>query len=473
MADELTILVVEQGESQKNILVNFLKKKTRASVLYAGEPLEALQIIDNNKNIELMVTDLFLPNKFGLELIQKAVSKIPTMVPIVLMPPGNRQLIVESLQAGAHFHVGIPYDYEEILEVIKNCVEYQQLLSIGLDRKPALRKSDGFSGIIGESQPMRDLFRTIESVTSCEHGNVLLQGESGTGKELVARAIHNMTPERSRHNFVPVNCAAIPEDLLESELFGYEKGAFTGANRPKIGRLQHADKGSLFLDEIGDMKPGLQAKLLRVLQEQVFEPVGSVKSIKIDIRVIAATNSDLEKLVREGKFREDLFYRLNVVPISLPPLRERSEDIPILVEKFLLMYNRGKQWSIREFTSEAMKRLMNYEWPGNVRELQNLVQRLCILHNKPTVDVDALPEKFKKLNKPEKPDRVETQSYHTDHLDFHAMTVDFENRLILHALFKTQWNKKEAANMLKMKRTTLLEKIKRRNLSPEHITIQN
>jgi transcriptional regulator with GAF, ATPase, and Fis domain len=166
------------------------------------------------------------------------------------------------------------------------------------------------------------------------HGNVLLQGESGTGKELVAKAIHNLTPERSQYNFVPVNCAAIPEDLLESELFGYEKGAFTGANRFKIGRLQHADKGSLFLDEIGDMKPGLQAKLLRVLQEQVFEPIGSVKPIKIDIRVIAATNRNLEQLVREGKFREDLFYRLNVVPIILPPLRERKDDIPHLIDKF-------------------------------------------------------------------------------------------------------------------------------------------
>ncbi|MFO8085993.1 MAG: sigma-54 dependent transcriptional regulator [Desulfobacterales bacterium] len=472
MADDLTILVVEQGESQKNTLVNFLKKKTRASVLHAGDPSEALEITNDNKSIKLLVTDLFLPDKQGLELIQKTVSKNPALVPIVLMPPGDRQLIVESLQAGAHFHVGIPYDYKEILEVIKNCVEYQKLLQIGLNRKPALRKSDGFCGIIGESQPMKFLFKTIESVSSCEHGNVLLQGESGTGKELVARAIHDMTPERSQNNFVPVNCAAIPEDLLESELFGYEKGAFTGANRPKIGRLQHADKGSLFLDEIGDMKPGLQAKLLRVLQEQVFEPIGSVKSIKIDIRVIAATNCDLEKLVSEGRFREDLFYRLNVVPISLPPLKERKGDIPHLVEKFLLMYNRGRQNIIRGFTPAAMQKFEAYDWPGNVRELQNLVQRLCILHNTPIVDIDALPQKFQRLNDTEKAEFDKTESHYAEQLDFHAMTVDFENRLILHALFKTNWNKKEAAKMLNMKRTTLLEKIKRRNLSPENKDIQ-
>lgn len=464
MVDNLTILVVEQDECQKNRLVNFFKKNTRASVLHAGEPSSALEIINNNRYIELLLTDLFLPAKSGLDLIQKAVAKNPALVPIALMPPGNRQLIVESLQAGARFHVGIPYDYKEILEVVKNCLEYQKLLHMGLNRKPALRKSDGFCGIIGESQPMQGLFKTIESVSSCEHGNVLLQGESGTGKELVARAIHDLTSERSRHNFVPVNCAAIPEDLLESELFGYEKGAFTGANRAKIGRLKHADKGTLFLDEIGDMKPGLQAKLLRVLQEQAFEPIGSVKSLKIDIRVIAATNKNLVKLVGEEKFREDLFYRLNVVPVCLPPLRERTEDIPHLVEKFLLMYNRGRPHAIEEFTSEAMQKLKAYDWPGNVRELQNLVQRLCILHNKPTVEVDALPEKFKKLDNLEKCGILVTESHYNDQLDFHAMTVDFENRLILHALFKTNWNKKEAAKMLKMKRTTLLEKIKRRNL---------
>jgi transcriptional regulator with PAS, ATPase and Fis domain len=277
-----------------------------------------------------------------------------------------------------------------------------------------------------------------------------------------------LTPERRQHNFAPVNCAAIPEDLLESELFGYEKGAFTGANRYKIGRLQHADKGSLFLDEIGDMKPGLQAKLLRVLQEQVFEPIGSVKPIKIDIRVIAATNRNLEQLVSEGKFREDLFYRLNVVPIILPPLRERKDDIPHLIDKFLLMYNRGRQDAIRNFSPRALESLKAYDWPGNVRELQNLIQRLCILHNEPTVNINALPEKFKNLGLHGKDSLIDSEKHTTNPLDFNSMTTDFENRLILHALEKTRWNKKEAAKMLNMKRTTFLEKIKKRNLTPKN-----
>jgi DNA-binding NtrC family response regulator len=468
MINDFSILVVEQGDTQESILADFLGKKTRAIVLHAKNPTEALEILNKNKKIELIVTDLFLPDKSGLELIRQAVGQNPAIVPITLIPLNNRRLIVESLQAGAHFYAGIPYDYQEILEVIKICLEYQKLLQLNLEKKITLRNSDGFSGIIGESEPMKALFKTIESVTSYPDGNILLQGESGTGKELVAKAIHNLTSERSQHNFVPVNCAAIPEDLLESELFGYEKGAFTGANRFKIGRLQHADKGSLFLDEIGDMKPGLQAKLLRVLQEQVFEPIGSVKPIKIDIRVIAATNRNLEQMVSEGIFREDLFYRLNVVPIILPPLRERKDDIPHLVDKFLLMYNRGKQHSIQNFSPEAIQCLKVYDWPGNVRELQNLVQRLCILHNEPTVNINALPEKFKNLGFSQKSNPIDSKKNDTNALDFNSMTTDFENRLILHALEKTRWNKKEAAKMLNMKRTTFLEKIKKRKLTQKN-----
>ena len=468
MINDFSILVVEESNRKESILSDFLRKKTIATIFSAKEPTEAMEIINENKKIELLITDLFLPEKTGLRLIRQVVGQYPGMVPITLIPPGNRSLIVESLQAGAHFYAGIPYDYQEILEVVKTCLEYQRLLYSNLDRKMTLRKSDGFSGIIGESEPMKAMFKTIEKVTSCRHGNVLLQGESGTGKELVAKAIHDLTSERNHKNFVPVNCAAIPEDLLESELFGYEKGAFTGANRFKIGRLQHADKGSLFLDEIGDMKPGLQAKLLRVLQEQAFEPIGSVKPIQIDIRVIAATNCNLEKMVKEGKFREDLFYRLNVVPINLPPLRERKEDIRHLVEKFLLMYNRGGTHSIVSFSEEAMNCLKAYDWPGNVRELQNLVQRLCILHHEPVVDINALPENFRKLVPSPKNKPGESAKNFFDSLDFNSLTIDFENNLILHALEKTDWNKKEAARMLNIKRTTLLEKIKKRNLVPKN-----
>lgn len=466
MLNNVSILVAESGKTEDNRMVELLKTRTQAAVIHAKDPTEALNYINTHSKIELLFTDLFFPDKAGLKLIQKVAGANPGIVPIVIMPPGNRQHIIEALQAGAPFYVNTPYEEQEILEVIRHAMEYQKLLGLSLERAPRLRKSDGFSGIIGDSQPMKNLFKTIERVAASGHGNVLLKGESGTGKELVARAIHDMTPERSHNNFVPVNCAAIPDDLLESELFGYEKGAFTGANRSKKGRLQHADKGTLFLDEIGDMKPGLQAKLLRVLQEQSFEPVGAVKSIEIDVRVIAASNRDLTQAVRDGTFREDLFYRLSVVPVTLPPLRERREDIDQLVEKFLLMYNRGRKSVPLGFTPQAINRLKAHDWPGNVRELQNLIQRMCILHSGDTVDVDALPQKFKEAADPsEEPAEMPAQP--AEPLDFHSMTSEFENRLILKALYSTNWNKKEAARMLNMKRTTLLEKIKKRNLAQE------
>jgi len=468
MLNNASILVAEPGETATNPMVALLKTQTEASVYHAKDPTEALERIKAENSIQLLFTDLFFPEKAGLELIQKGMGANPALVPIVMMPPGNRQYIVESLQAGALFYVNTPHDSREILEIIKNGLEYHKLLRLSLERAPRLRKSDGFSGIIGESQPMKTLFQTIERVAASGHGNVLLRGESGTGKELAARAIHDLTPERSHHNFVPVNCAAIPDDLLESELFGYEKGAFTGANRTKKGRLQHADKGSLFLDEIGDMKPGLQAKLLRVLQEQAFEPIGSVRSIEINVRVIAATNRDLRQAVRDGSFREDLFYRLSVVPITLPPLRERPEDIPQLVEKFLLLYNRGRKSVPLGFTPQAIEKLKLHDWPGNVRELQNLVQRMCILHSGDTVDVEALPQKFKKLIDSGEIDPDESEQP-AEPLDFHNMTSEFENRLILKALYSTNWNKKEAARLLNMKRTTLLEKIKKRSLDQQRV----
>ncbi|MCF8107131.1 MAG: sigma-54 dependent transcriptional regulator [Desulfohalobiaceae bacterium] len=464
MPNNPTILVVEPGRNPRNSLVAFLEKQTKARIHYAKDPTEALDLIYKDPKIELLLTDLYLPDKSGLEIIRKGVGKNPALVPIVIMPPGNRKYIVESLQAGAYFYIGTPYDYQEILEVIKNGLEYQKLLTETLNWNTSLRKSDGFAGIIGESKVMKSMFKTIEMVTAYGYGNVLLAGESGTGKELVAQAIHDMTPGRNRHNFVPVNCAAIPDDLLESELFGYERGAFTGANRSKKGRLQHAEKGTLFLDEIGDMKPGLQAKMLRVLQEHVFEPIGSVKSIKIDIRVIAATNYDLDKAVKNGTFREDLYYRLSVIPITLPPLRERLDDIPHLIKNFLHIYNRGRQDAIQDFTPQALQRLKQYDWPGNVRELKNLVQRLCILHNGKRVDSRDLPEKFKEKAGPEKNPGAESENKPLETLDFHSMTIDYENRLILQALHSTNWNKKEAARLLNMKRTTLLEKIKKRNL---------
>ena len=343
----------------------------------------------------------------------------------------------------------------------------------------------GFGGMIGRSGHMLELFELIACVAEEGDSTVLVQGESGTGKELIARAIHENSPRKNGH-FVPVNCAAIPDELLESELFGYVKGAFTGAQQSKIGRIQFADGGTLFLDEIGDMKPNLQAKLLRVLQEREVEQVGGVRPTKVDVRVIAATHQNLDKLVAEGTFREDLYYRLAVIPLQAPPLRERKEDIPVLVEKFIVQFSRRKSDQPTRIDPLAMRSLQGYSWPGNVRELENLIQRLVILHRGKCVTIKELPEKYRVEPIPEEaipqclpveclvseieaepvapvvaPPEVE---WSDDGLDFNKLISEYEDRLILMALDRTGGNKKEAARILNLKRTTLIEKIKKKNL---------
>ncbi len=339
--------------------------------------------------------------------------------------------------------------------------------------------NNAFGGMIGQSRQMLELFELISCVAEEGDSTVLIQGESGTGKELIARAIHENSPRNEAH-FVPVNCAAIPDDLLESELFGYVKGAFTGAQQSKIGRVQFADGGTLFLDEIGDMKPNLQAKLLRVLQEREVEQVGGVRPTKVDVRVIAATHQNLEALVAAGRFREDLYYRLAVIPLTAPPLRERKDDIPFLIERFVERFSRRKTDRKTTFDAVAMKSLKAYPWPGNVRELENLMQRLVILHRGKRISIRELPEKYRTedcfIEEPpeEGPQTVQDSDpvgiaapeavWSENGLDFNALISDFEDKLILQALSKTGGNKKEAARLLNLKRTTLIEKIKKKNL---------
>ncbi|HEB51387.1 MAG TPA: sigma-54-dependent Fis family transcriptional regulator [Desulfobulbus sp.] len=345
------------------------------------------------------------------------------------------------------------------------------------------RKS--FHGLIGRSECMRELFELITKLAEDDQTTVLIQGESGTGKELVAKAIHARSPRRSG-NFVPVNCAAIPDDLLESELFGYTKGAFTGATSAKIGRIEYADGGSLFLDEIGDMKPMLQAKLLRVLQEREFEQVGGLKSIPVNVRVIAATHRNLEQMVAEGKFREDLYYRLSVIPVTIPPLRERCEDIPLLIEYFIDNLKKSSRKPLQGFDLAAIQAICSYPWPGNVRELENLVRHMSILHGGTRVSYADLPEKYRNTPPapaadsesamPEDVSRPEQLSlfsvtvppveevWSEEGVDFNALVNEFETRLIIQALKMTEGNKKEAARILNLKRTTLLEKIKKKEL---------
>lgn len=310
--------------------------------------------------------------------------------------------------------------------------------------------------IIGQSPQIRGVLSLVERVARTD-STVLITGESGTGKELIARAIHFKSPRASRP-LVAINCGAIPHELLESELFGYVRGAFTGAVRDKKGRLEVANGGTVFLDEVSEMAPALQVKLLRVLQEKEFEPVGSVKTIKVDIRIIAATNKDLEKLVEKGRFREDLYWRLNVVPIHLPPLRERKEDLLPLLEHFLRLYNDKYQGAVEGFSPDALELLHQYDWPGNIRELENLVQRLVILKGEGIIGPEDLPEKIRYNH------RGQNLPQALKHGSLQETLNHIERELILEALRKANGVKKKAAELLGIKRTTLLHKLKKNGL---------
>jgi len=360
-----------------------------------------------------------------------------------------------------------PLNLDELESVVMRALEYQALKARAPEQ--AVDEYPHFlcSTIIGRSRQMLNLFEMIEKVSEST-ATVLIQGESGTGKELAARAIHQLS-SRSSKNFVPVNCAAIPDDLLESELFGHVKGAFTGAYVNRIGRFEMADKGTLFLDEIGDMKATLQVKLLRVLQAKEFEPVGSTRSQKADVRIIAASNKNLDELVVSRDFREDLYYRLSVIPITIPPLRDRHEDIPLLINHFQGQFNRDRRRLVKGFTREALEMLCNYDWPGNVRELENLVERMVTMKESGFITVDDLPEKYltnRSTVRPADPVSVvsEEMDLPPEGICLNSAVESFENGLIIQALQRSGGNKKEAALLLHLKRTTLIEKLKKKNL---------
>ncbi len=495
-----TVLLVDGPAREREGLAVTLRKKVECIVLEAKNDEEALEILGTDQ-ISLLLTDLSGSGRDGLDLIKKVHRDHPTVVTIAAIPRGEQEMVVEALKLGVFFHVGAPYDFAEGVIAVARGLNFHDLQTYRESRAPKIRKSEGFHGILGKAPRMQKLFGMLDKVAEDAQSTVLVYGESGTGKELVARAIHAHSPRRGK-NFVPVNCAAIPDELLESELFGYVKGAFTGATQSKVGRIQYAEGGTLFLDEIGDMKPTLQAKLLRVLQEKEFEPVGGVKPVPADVRVVAATHRNLERLVADGGFREDLYYRLSVVPITIPPLRQRVEDIPLLIEKFIQVFNRNKKQPLKGFTPSALQALVEYPWPGNVRELENLVQRMAILCGGMEVDLEELPEKYRAYLEDEEADfestpagvsiqermaglataggeggavitpAAESLPWQKEGVDFNALISDFEDRLIVQAMTVADGNKKEAARLLGLKRTTLIEKIKKKGLEaafPERV----
>ncbi|ANA39249.1 MULTISPECIES: sigma-54-dependent transcriptional regulator [Geobacter] len=451
------LLIADDDKKTRDFVAAFLKYKGY-DVLQAFDGQDALEKLEV-EDVHLVITDLMMPRVNGLEFVKKLKAMRPGTVVIAYSAFGNYEMTSNLLKAGVFFYLEKPFNLDELETHVKRGLEHQSLQSQTYRSKPALKSRSLIPNIIGESPRMLSLFELIEKVAESD-STVLIQGESGTGKELVARAVHDLGTRKNR-NFVPVNCAAIPDELLESELFGHVKGSFTGAIATRIGRFEMADKGTLFLDEIGDMKPNLQVKLLRVLQNRELEPVGATRSKKVDVRIIAATNQNLEKLVASKQFREDLFYRISVIPIFIPPLRERREDIPLLVNTFLDRFNRNKKSKVKGIDADAMEILGNYDWPGNVRELENLVERLVILKGFGTLGVKDLPEKYTgvSLSAPS-----EALALPDAGICLNTVVEEFENNLILQALKKTGGNKKEAALLLNLKRTTLIEKLKKRKL---------
>ena len=461
-----SVLLAECNIQERDALAGMIRKEIDCVVYEAGNPTEALEIL-GNETVCVLVIGQF-PEQGENSLLKTVLRHHSQVLVIPVVPLGNQQAIVDALKIGAFSYLNYPYNNTEGVIAVSRALYFYDLLIHQEKRGSKIRKSDGFHGMIGNSPSMQAVYEMIEKVAEDGISNVLIQGESGTGKELVARAIHAHSRRRLK-NFVPVNCAAIPDDLLESELFGYRKGAFTGAVQSKIGRIQFADGGTLFLDEIGDMPPALQAKLLRVVQEKSYVPVGGLEAVPADVRIIAATHRDLESLVADGRFREDLYYRLSVVPVNLPPLRERKEDIPLLVEKFVQIFNRNRQYRLRGFEPAALAALLTYPWPGNVRELENLVQRMVVLHGGGTIGVTELPDKYASHHLPAtapSPAAVDLPAFEfgAEGIDFDTLVHNFEDRLILHALHLTGGNKKEAARLLRLNRTTLLEKMKKKGL---------
>ncbi len=471
------ILVVDDEPNMRTILKGLLAREGYA-VAEASDGREAVVRLETGGDYHVVITDLRMPGMDGMQLLARMVEHYPETATVMITAHGTVDTAVEAMKVGAFDFVTKPFDADELRAVVKKAVN--TAMSVRLDgvepiALPATDDGDtGRFGMIGRSGPMRDVYAILEKVANSPT-TVLVTGESGTGKELVAKALHNCSSRQARP-FIRVNCAAIPQTLIESELFGHEKGAFTGAIASKPGRFELADRGSLFLDEIAEIPPEMQVKLLRAIQESSFERVGGLKTLSVDVRLITATNRNLQVEVEEGRFREDLFYRLNVVPIRLPPLRERPDDIPLLVEHMLIRFNERLGKQIDGLSVESMNAFRRYSWPGNIREMENLLERLVLFSEDATISADLLPDELKSgsgvgagggsaLSAP-RLDRDLVGRVSMKQL-VRETTAQLERELIVQALDQTGGNVTRAAQLLMISRKSLQNKMKEFNLRDE------
>lgn len=443
-----TILIADDDDSLRRVVEFNLKKKgyRTTAVDTAEKALAALQKSD----FDLLISDMKMPGIDGIELLQKSKEFKPELPIIFITAFGTIEKAVEAIKLGAYDYITKPFDTDDFLHTVNKALEHHQLQDENIRLRSELESRYSFSSIIGTSRVMQEVFATVQKVADSD-ATILITGDSGTGKELIARAIHQHS-ERSKHPMVTVNCAAIPKELLESELFGHVEGAFTGAIKDKTGKFVLANRGTIFLDEIGDMNLELQAKLLRVLEDKSVEPVGSENSIVVDIRVLAATNQDLLMLVKNNKFREDLFYRLNVIPMTIPPLRERVEDIPLLVHHFLEKFSAKSSPSVDKKTLDI---LVEYEWPGNVRELENVMKRIVILTKDKRIKVSDLPDEIAGRGKQRSEQNKQSSP------EGEATLMESEKKMIIDALDRSGWNQTKAAKRLGIARHVLIYRIKK------------
>lgn len=445
-----TVLVVEDEELMRSILRQLLEDEGY-DVLTADSAENALELFPSN-DVSVTITDIKMSGMDGLDLLDKLKSIDENAIVIIMTAYSSVDSAVAALRKGAYDYVTKPFVNEDLLQTVKNAIQTKELFNENRVLKRELNKRYSFSEIIGNSEALQSVFRIVEKVADT-NVNVLIQGESGTGKELIARALHFQSSRASKP-FLAVNCGALPENLLESELFGHTKGSFTGATSDKKGLFRSADGGTLFLDEIGEMPQPLQVKLLRALQEQEVTPIGSAKPVKFDARIIAATNKDLEKEVAENRFREDLFYRLDVVEINLPPLRDRREDIPLLVKHFIAKSAQAQSSVDKPISKEALSMLLNHRWQGNIRELQNAIERAFILSND-EIDIESLPPRIKS--------GMQNAFEIRDPEGLRLTLEEMERRYILEILNSVNKDKTSAAEILGIDLSTLYRKLKKYN----------
>lgn len=442
------ILIVEDEETLAASLRRVFTREGY-NVDLAGDAESALERMEQTL-YDLIITDIILPGMNGIEVLKKTKERFPDQIVIIITAYASLETAIEALRAGAYDYVIKPIIHEEIKQIVRNALKQRSLQRENILLKKELEKHYDFSHIIGESPAIKKIIHEVKKIANAK-SNVLLLGETGTGKELIARAIH-YNSNRANMPFIPINCSAIPENLIESELFGHVRGAFTGAVTSKRGLLETANGGTVFLDEIGELSPALQAKFLRVLEDQEIRPVGGNQSVKVDLRFISATNKDLMQLIKEGKFREDLFYRINVITISLPPLRERGDDIELLTKHFIKKYSQEHGKDQKEIDPEVITLFKKYHWPGNIRELQNIIERAVLISEDSVLKKEDFPEFVFEQN----------NSFINDALNNKLSIEDYTKAFILR--YQNHYTEQQLAEMLGITRKSLWEKRKRYGL---------